>query len=585
MSIEDDGITAFKNFISQSLLFETMINSNDKSPSWDGEIIFYNSADHKKDNIEGKIPVQVKSAKRKIKRNETYSIKKSDLRNYLNGGGIIFIKPVFTTTTNYNIFIRLLLPVTIKALLENKKNTKKTISISLERMESILSFEKRCDHFLENRKHQFNHETIIDIKSLKNEDTDFIVKTLQEGSFAKSLLSEHYFVYKQVDNIIIPSNIKFQSVSIKRNSRVCINDKVYFDHTEDSDGSSYIEFNSVLKIKLADGGILIQANFNGDSFYIDCLNAFRFFSDLLISKTFDIDGIKLSNVSFDVDSSFIADLELYENALLFFKKFRINYESLSLNKFHQNENLILKLLYTFNKDSLFQFENKYDIFLQKFDLFDTTRLILFKKIDRIHYKAYDFILDNIFTSEFILKRQNDEVEIPCSRFIALVKPVFIKAIDGYFKEVTEDLIEYYDPRVASNYSSFMLDCIKIYDETKNKDFLVLADTVNNLIFKNENNSREKDILLINKYQILKRERFLTGDGKKSLLGIEKKWPDDIDITCCIYILLDYYEKVEDAFENQSDKISQDFKDWPICNLYFQRKNINSLTLENYNENQ
>ncbi|HHX56550.1 MAG TPA: hypothetical protein GX710_00875, partial [Clostridiales bacterium] len=68
VKIEKDGLTALENFLSQSNIIESYVNSNDKYPSWDGELLVYTQTGHKnrKSLILGRVPVQIKSKKRRL---------------------------------------------------------------------------------------------------------------------------------------------------------------------------------------------------------------------------------------------------------------------------------------------------------------------------------------------------------------------------------------------------------------------------------------------------------------------------------------------------------------------------------------
>lgn len=66
---------------------------NDKSPSFDGEILVYNSGSHKKSNLVGKVPVQVKGkhVEQLSEKIRKYSIERADLENYFKAKGVIFL--------------------------------------------------------------------------------------------------------------------------------------------------------------------------------------------------------------------------------------------------------------------------------------------------------------------------------------------------------------------------------------------------------------------------------------------------------------------------------------------------------------
>ncbi len=106
--IESTGILCLELFLSESKKIETNISKNDKYPSWDGDILFYKTNEHngKKNKLNGRIPVQVKSSQRKWKKKETFSVGIADLKNYQNDGGVLLIRPIFIILVDLIFLIR-----------------------------------------------------------------------------------------------------------------------------------------------------------------------------------------------------------------------------------------------------------------------------------------------------------------------------------------------------------------------------------------------------------------------------------------------------------------------------------------------
>lgn len=120
---------------------ETYINTNDREPSWDGNIYMYNdycklNESHKKEDLIGRIPVQVKGtlvkslSDTKIRTN--YKVELSDLRNYLNDGGVIYFVIEALQSNNKNagilkrkIFYKVLAPCDIEQILTKHNNKRK----------------------------------------------------------------------------------------------------------------------------------------------------------------------------------------------------------------------------------------------------------------------------------------------------------------------------------------------------------------------------------------------------------------------------------------------------------------------------
>ena len=75
-AVEEAGITALKLFLHGSSISTEHIRSGDTYPSWDGELIVYDKQDshRQNENIVGRIPIQVKAAKKKAKEKETWPI-------------------------------------------------------------------------------------------------------------------------------------------------------------------------------------------------------------------------------------------------------------------------------------------------------------------------------------------------------------------------------------------------------------------------------------------------------------------------------------------------------------------------------
>ena len=59
--IEEMGACAVKAALLQCNYLASFISENDKTPSWDGNVFVYTMENQKKENLMGKVPIQVKS--------------------------------------------------------------------------------------------------------------------------------------------------------------------------------------------------------------------------------------------------------------------------------------------------------------------------------------------------------------------------------------------------------------------------------------------------------------------------------------------------------------------------------------------
>ena len=157
--IESLGVGKLSDLINDNDLLQAYIDSNDKTPMWDGEVHVLKAASDKKEDIIGRVPIQVKTTQRKTRLN-SFDISASDLISYKSDGGIFFFV-VFLDSEGklQKICYRSLLPLTIRSLLRKSKlgknSQKKSLSVTIYDLnESELYSEMR--HFLDERIRQIS---------------------------------------------------------------------------------------------------------------------------------------------------------------------------------------------------------------------------------------------------------------------------------------------------------------------------------------------------------------------------------------------------------------------------------------------
>lgn len=147
--IELLAVNHIENCILKCPHLEPQLSKGDREPSWDGSIRIYNTANQEKDNMLGRISVQIKGKEcssfdeGKI----TYPVKIADLKNYLSNGGAVFFVVQEKADNKYKAFYETLLPVKIQQYLDTTKEGQGTKNITLQpfpvddsyRMETILT--------------------------------------------------------------------------------------------------------------------------------------------------------------------------------------------------------------------------------------------------------------------------------------------------------------------------------------------------------------------------------------------------------------------------------------------------------------
>ncbi|MCW7491690.1 hypothetical protein ND861_03395 [Leptospira sp. 2 VSF19] len=213
-NIEHDGITSLRIFLGKSKIISAKINEGEKDLSWDGHLNFFKKPYHngKKKLLFGRIPIQVKCSNRDYKETEKFSLEKADLNNYLNDGGILFIKSIYREITEYKIYVKLLLPLNIKEILSKSPADKDTVSVELKLVRNIEEFETYCKHFLENQPLQRNLKNYLNINELKNKNTKLIVKTIQRKGNEIEYLSLAELINEELNKFFDTLSVEEQKI-------------------------------------------------------------------------------------------------------------------------------------------------------------------------------------------------------------------------------------------------------------------------------------------------------------------------------------------------------------------------------------
>lgn len=123
-TIETLSVNAVKNSIVTSEFLDQYISENDKEPSWDGAVYIYKNKHKKKENLKGRMPVQVKGTQcdDHSKEEISFSMAKSDLINYLyDGGCVLFVVYIGNNGLTNKIYYVELTPLKLRKLLEEAK--------------------------------------------------------------------------------------------------------------------------------------------------------------------------------------------------------------------------------------------------------------------------------------------------------------------------------------------------------------------------------------------------------------------------------------------------------------------------------
>lgn len=132
--IEESATTALKAALLRCPILDSYIDSNDKTPSWDGTVFVYKSEKTKKENLAGRVPIQIKGTEKVIVSDTaTFSCSVADLNNYYKDGGcVFFLISVDLSSGNSRIFYKTLLVVDLDKIIKGAgKQKTSTIHLNL----------------------------------------------------------------------------------------------------------------------------------------------------------------------------------------------------------------------------------------------------------------------------------------------------------------------------------------------------------------------------------------------------------------------------------------------------------------------
>ena len=203
IDIEKFSINAVENSMSGCL--HPVLQKNSTLPSWDGEIYIYRSSSKKKEDMIGRVPVQVKgTANDDFSQDEIkYSVSRSDLENYFNDGGALYFVIYVRESGNAKIYYNALTPDKLHEILGETPKQQKTRTITFntfpEKSEDKINLLKKINSECEDllpalEKAKENAQQIIGIDRLQKKTTK------QKRIKLKDLKKEYKSKKQELDN-------------------------------------------------------------------------------------------------------------------------------------------------------------------------------------------------------------------------------------------------------------------------------------------------------------------------------------------------------------------------------------------------
>ena len=179
-AIEEKALNYLKSFIEDSKVISQFIDDNDKEPCWDGHLYLYSDGKRDKEHLRGRVPIQIKGTE--VERFQTkkwkFKLEKNDLKAYLHEPTFFIVCQVKKNSKERKLFFRELLPDTVKRLLRDMGSNETRNTLFHPLTTDLQEFEEQLGLFLAHRRKMIS---FADSKPLTMEDV--CKKGIKEFSF------------------------------------------------------------------------------------------------------------------------------------------------------------------------------------------------------------------------------------------------------------------------------------------------------------------------------------------------------------------------------------------------------------------
>lgn len=586
--IEDKAIVALKKALLNCKYIDSYIDSNDKTPMWDGTIFAYNSEAHKKSNFNGRIPIQVKGTSRIIKGDTTsFSCDLDDLHGYyVDGGCMFFLVSVDKNKDWNNIYYANLLTYDL-AKIKKEAEGKRNHAIVLKRFPSDDGIEiaNICYAFIKDSKKQsfLSDKGVPTLEELEKNGTEISNYKMEATTIGvhsididKYITTHDFYLYaiprsveigfpvEKVSNAIISKTVK---------GKVSIEGRIYYSHYKivTENGNRRILLGKSIHMDLPDAEIKkATISFKAAGTLADYIKDTEFILSLVKALSMCINGadIKLSdiegfnNVEYEKKLKYYQDVKAMLNALGV--KEELQCASLTGNDEKNIRNFVNAILY--NRKIGFP-DRKETTLYGMFSISNLRIMIWADKCSDGNYRLSNFF-DKHPMALFRGEDKRQENPIPASHFLLITKEELINASNLDLKALLNDIIETERSiEYLEQVQRLMLTVLSSYDDCKEEeaknDLIQLAADLCKWIDKD--NLLDDERQLLNRLQIKKRIAKLTKKDKMQLEELLKSNPTD-DIKCAVYLLLDNEIEAKKTFEKMPSELKKEFLDYPICHF-------------------
>lgn len=576
--IETLGVSHLSTFIDKHELLQSYFDRNDKTPVWDGEIHVLKSPSEKKDEILGKVPVQIKTTRQKKDVLKSFSLDTRDLELYKpNGGVVLFVIWLNEDNGLRDIYYKSLPPLSIKNLLKNKSTNKKKLSIEIFKLDEKKMYPMLVD-FINNSQKQYSFINVegISVEDIPDDKTLKFYFYGQEKEEIFNYQEEHdLFIYylDPITGIEIPleNTIKIVETEEETDLIIKIGDYVFQDVKRHRfpDGSVQLHFGESFTMSFDIKKKQFKFNYTRPDLLSKAIKCTQVFQELGKIGYFTLNGNKIELDERSIKDISSLDLEADIKGLLkisnFMKKMGIQ-KDVDLSCFDKQSQRNLNILYS----GL--------VLKKKVALNYNESKLLHLNIANIHIiTLYSFLSDkngtmiDIFTETPWCREgeTEDEDYLDISIFEVFEPNDWLKIDNCKIDSVIASYQRLVDNKLK--YEGADRTILKIViaadmaeDMTKRELLLNWAQCLSNWNLKYSQNS---EMAIINDLQIKSRVRKLNSKEMEILSNILVNSNDNYELCFGSSVLLKSKPQADLFWNKLDNETKESYKDFPIYTLY------------------
>ena len=588
-AIEEKALNHFKSFIEDSKVISQFIADNDKEPCWDGHLYLYADGIRDKEHLQGRVPIQIKGTEvgRFVTKKWKFKLEKADLKAYLEEPTFFIVCQVKKDSKERMLFFRELLPDLVNKLLRDMGKNATRMTLFHPLTEDLKEFEDQLMVFLSNSKKMisFAHSKLLSMEeALKKgvKEFSFIApsKYVDRLQLMKYLSTHSSYIYAKISKELDvdmplsngPGRFIFQRDD---DGEVRVGDKVYFKgyHNEIKDGRIIIKIGNVMTINMP------MDNTDVEQATVKLTTKAKYLKESINEAEFGVAlndtgalSVGMLNLQMKVhEKEYVEELR---QKLIRWKELDNVLEKLHVTKpfdltaiTDDQGKLIDLLIETVGNGNMVNLPGQ-ETTLLLLEI-GNIKLLLWCAVGKDGMCAIGDFFDRSIRIAYKIS-EDETINVSPYSYLQLDKlweKVDNIDFDNIISSAEEAARQHEYCYMMSNYDVLAMitaaDALEKTDVERSKKLLEEALKLDEWLIGKEPKDEMRPLHIINKMQIMKRQRELTADERQTLedmLNDVFAW--DM-VKAGVYLLLDRQEEFQQLFETMQEDEKKSVKEFPI----------------------